>query len=93
MTELKIINGNKRPEPPPFHKECVALADGVFDLCSQGKVRSIAVVMITAPGVYRIAAAGDDLDGMLAGAKEMQVKLQEALTPKPPEPKKTVIHR
>lgn len=79
--------------PPLVNEECVKLLDGVFDLATEGKVQSVAIVMVTAPGVYRIVAAGSHLDGMCEGAKAMHDQLQvlvdkqkQALAPK------TVLH-
>lgn len=80
---------------PKSGQACAALLDAAFDLATQGKVHSVAIVMVTAPGIFRISAAGDDIDGLLAGAIKMQSELFAVIekTKKPPaKPALTVIH-
>jgi len=62
------------PEAAPEQEDiCLKLIDGVFDMAIDGKVNSIAMVIVTEPGKYRIVAAGPDVDGMAAGAEAMLV--------------------
>lgn len=90
---LSLINGHQ-PEAPEPNKVVVDLLDSIFDLALAGKVRSVALVMVTAPGVYRIAAAGPDIDGMHAGSIAMTTQLGEVIAKaSKQQEQKTVIHK
>lgn len=87
MTKLISVNGEAMSSA---HDDVVELLDTVLDLAARGEVQSVAVVMVTGPGEFRISAAGDDLDGMLAGAKAVARELQPLIDARKP---KTVIHK
>ena len=79
-------------DDPVVSNECVALLDAVLDLATEGKVQSVAIVMVTAPGVYRISAAGSDVEGLLAGTRNMDAQLSRLMPAPATKPALTVLH-
>lgn len=74
MSDAKVENEATKQEDI-----CVKLIDGVFDMAIDGKVHSIAMVIVTEPGKYRIVAAGPDVDGMEAGARALHDQFKKLL--------------
>lgn len=91
MTGPKLVHANGAPIKPEPNGEVIALVDAVLDLATAGDLQSVAIVMVEKPGSFRVAAAGPHLDGLMNGAKSLQVNLQLVLDQQTPKPK-TVIH-
>ncbi len=83
MTEL-----NGHTDAPMWEPESqtVMLLAACLKMAREKQVTSIGLVLITEPGKYEVTAAGPDVDGMHAGAKEL-VKQLKKLCDKP-----TIIH-
>jgi hypothetical protein len=81
------------PKLTPVQEECVRLLDSVLDLAVQGGMISVGIVIVTEPGQFRISAAGNDLDGLCAGAARMQGEILKAISKqdKPKKPKLVIM--
>ncbi len=77
----------KSAEVQEKRRDCVELCEAVYKLALQGKVHSIAMVMVTEPGQWQIGADGKDIDGLHEGSKALTKQLAAMMPP----PKKKII--
>ena len=91
------INGNGLSHQPdedngPMwepESQTVMLLAACLKLAKENKINSIGLVLITEPGKYQVTAAGPDVDGLLAGSKELR-KQMKALVEGLPKPSKII---
>lgn len=74
------------------HPECVELLDRILGMALDGKINSVALVLVTEPGQFRVVAAGPDVDGMCAGAASLQAELLKVIEGQVKKKKKTILH-
>lgn len=90
MTET---NGHIEADEGPMwepESQTVMLLTACLKLARENKISSMGLVLVTEPGKFQVTAAGPDVDGMYAGAKELVKQLKKLVDTLPPH--KTIIH-
>lgn len=80
MSHIILANGAPEEEQAwEPESQTIQLLEACLKLAKDKKVSSVALVMIPTLGEYQCTAAGPDVDGMLAGSKELVKQLQKII--------------